>query len=278
MNTEETWNFLLTHATDLGLKIISALLIWFVGRWAIKLVAKIFSRILEKGQRVDRTLVLYIREIISWLLTLLLILSIFGIFGIQTTSFAALLAGLGLAVGTAWGGLLAHFAAGVFIQLMRPFKVGDTITAAGINGVVTDIGVFTTTIIAAGNVQTIVGNNKIFSDTIQNFSALPYRRIDCSITIPYSIDPQEAMNRFKEAICAIPNVRTNPVPSISIAEFTVDGTRLSICPFAAPENYSQVQSDSTKAIAQVIRSIGTPRSELHIVDHTGGSGPASPSS
>lgn len=268
MNADEILGQLLALITSLGLKVLGALAIWFAGRWLIKSVGKLFSRLLEKNQHVDKTIVIYLREIISWILTMLLIFSILSIFGIQTTSFAALLAGLGLAVGTAWGGQLSHFAAGIFIQIMRPFKVGDTITGGGVNGTVVDIGVFTTTIVTAGNVQTIVGNNRIFSDIIQNFSTLPYRRIDCNVVLPYHIDPQEAMARLRAAIAAVPNVITDPPPSVTIAEFTINGTNLSIYPYASPENYAQVQADAAQAIAQVIRNIGTPRSELHIIDHT----------
>ncbi len=107
-------------------------------------------------------------SIISVLLNLILVLAVLQIFGVQTTSFAAfLLAGLGLAIGKAWDGLRAHFATGVFMQqVLRPFKVGDFVTAGGVTGTITEVGLFGTTIMTPDNVAATIGNNKIFSDTI----------------------------------------------------------------------------------------------------------------
>jgi hypothetical protein len=161
---------------------------------------------LKRNGRVDPTLAHYLGSILGSVLNLLLVLAILQVFGVQTTSFAALLAGLGLAIGTAWGGLLAHFAAGVFMQVLRPFKVGDFVTAGGVTGTVQELGLFGTTIITPDNVTTIVGNNKIFSDTISNYSALPVRRVELTAKIANGVDPIDAANRLREAVVKIPNV------------------------------------------------------------------------
>jgi small-conductance mechanosensitive channel len=110
----------------------------------------------------------------SVVLNIALVVALLGFFGVETTTFAALIAAGGVAVGVAWGGLLANFAAGAFLVFLRPFKVGDFVNAGGVTGTVDAIGLFTTTINTPDNVCTIVGNNKIFADTIQNFSANPY--------------------------------------------------------------------------------------------------------
>ena len=110
---------------------------------------------------------------VSVVLNVALVVAILGFFGVETTTFAALIAAGGVAIGVAWGGLLANFAAGAFLVFLRPFKVGDFVTAGGVTGTVEAIGLFGTTINTPDNVHTIVGNNKIFSDTIQNFSANP---------------------------------------------------------------------------------------------------------
>ena len=176
MNTETIWTFLTTQGADFGLKILGAIAAWIVGRWLIGLAVSLIGRGLEKGKRVDETLVRYIKSILSAILTLILVLAILDIFGVKTTSFAALLAGAGLAVGAAWSGLLAHFAAGFFLQVLRPYKVGDFISAGGTLGTVKELGLFATTIVTPDNVMTLVGNGKVFGDTVQNFSALPVRR------------------------------------------------------------------------------------------------------
>jgi small conductance mechanosensitive channel len=139
MNTEAIWMFIQTQGAEFGLKVLAALAAWIIGRWLIGIALNLFTRALTAGKKVDATLSNYLRSILSVMLTMVLILAIFDIFGVKTTSFAALLAGAGLAIGTAWGGLLTHFAAGVFMQVLRPFKVGDFVQAGGVTGTVTEI-------------------------------------------------------------------------------------------------------------------------------------------
>lgn len=210
LNSEAIWNFLSTQGLDFGLKVLAAIVAWIIGRWIISLAVRLFTGALEAGKRIDSTLSNYLRSILTVLLNIVLVLAILDIFGIKTTSFAALLAGAGLAIGTAWGGLLTHFAAGVFMQVLRPFKVGDFVQVGGVTGTVTEIGLFGTTVVTPDNVQTIIGNNKIFSDTIQNYSTLAYRRVDCLAKIANGVDPLDAMARLKSAMAAIPNVAKQP--------------------------------------------------------------------
>jgi small conductance mechanosensitive channel len=208
------WAFLATQGVDFGIKVIGAIAAWIIGRWLISLAAKFMERIFERAGRIDVTVAKYLATIVSGFLTLVLILALLGIFGIQTTSFVALLAGLGLAIGTAWGGLLAHFAAGVFLQVLRPFRVGDFVTAGTITGTVREIGLFFTKIVTPDNVETIVGNNVIFSGTIQNFSTLPFRRVECTAKIANGVDPRDAIERLRPVIAAIPNVETSRDPHL----------------------------------------------------------------
>ena len=120
----------------------------------------------------------YIGSIITVALNIVLVVAILGYFGVETTLFAALVAGLGIAVGAAWGGLLSNFAALAFILVLWPFKVGDYVVAGEIEGTVQMLGLFSTTIDTPDNVQTMVGNAKIMNGTIKNFSSNPYRRVD----------------------------------------------------------------------------------------------------
>jgi small conductance mechanosensitive channel len=217
--------------------------------------------VLSKNGKVDPTLAHYLGSILSAVLTLLLILAILQVFGVQTTSFAALLAGLGLAIGTAWGGLLAHFAAGVFMQVLRPFNVGDFVTAGGVTGTVKELGLFGTTIITPDNVTTIVGNNKIFSDTISNYSALPVRRVELTAKIANGVDPIDAANRLHAAITRIPNVATDPAPDIEVLSFTPEGPVLCVRPYTHNKNYWQVYFDTNRAIIETFREAGYPTPE-----------------
>ena len=157
------------------------------------------------------------------MLTVALIVSILGFFGVQTTTFAALFAAGGVAIGVAWSGLLANFAAGTFLVVLRPFKVGDEVTAAGVTGTVESIGLFGTVINAPDNVLTIVGNNKIFSETIQNYSANPYRRVDLAATIHNTVDHDRAIRLVRRRLDTIPHVLQTPAPEVDVLQFTPAG-------------------------------------------------------
>src|SRR5262249_50986616 len=141
----------------------------------------------------DQTVAAYMGTAVTVLLNVALIVAILGFFGIETTSFAALLAGVGVAVGAAWSGLLANLAAGVFILILRPFKVGDFVSAGGVVGTIAEIGLFVTTVTTPDNVRTYVGNNKVLSDTVQNFSANAYRRVDLVAQLDNSVGHADAM-------------------------------------------------------------------------------------
>jgi small conductance mechanosensitive channel len=264
LNTEVIMNFLSTQGADFGLKILSALAAWVVGRWIIGLAANIFTRALAAGRKVDATLSHYLRSILIVTLNIVLVLAILGIFGIQTTSFAALLAGAGLAIGTAWGGLLTHFAAGVFMQVLRPFKVGDFVQVGGVTGTVIEIGLFGTTVVTGDNVQNVVGNNKIFSDTIQNYSALPYRRVDTVAKIANGVNPMDAITRLKTAVAAIPNVKSRPAPDVEILSFTPEGPLLCVRPYCHTDHYWQVYFDTHKVIVDTFGAAGYPVPETPV--------------
>ena len=148
----------------------------------------------------NQALARYIQASLSVTLNIALVVSILGFFGVETTTFAALIAAGGVAIGLAWGGLLANFAAGGVLMVLRPFKVGDAVTAGGVTGTVEAIGLFGTTINTSDNVMAIVGSNKIFSDTIQNYSANPYRRVDMTVTIDNSVRHQRAIALLKEGL------------------------------------------------------------------------------
>src|SRR5262245_47619299 len=158
--------------TQFALKVVGAIALWVVGRALIRFGVRILVRTLKHP--VDSTVAAYIGTAVSVLLNIALIVAILGFFGVETTTFAALMAGIGVAIGAAWSGLLAHLAAGVFILILRPFKVGDFISASGMVGTVAEIGLFVTTVTTPDNVRTFVGNNKVLSDTVQNFSANAY--------------------------------------------------------------------------------------------------------
>ena len=159
--------FLSTTAADLAIKVLAAIAFWIVGRWLIGRVIAVMQGAMNRNN-VDPTLTKYLGSIVAVTLNIALVLGILGYFGIQTTSFAALMAGAGLAIGAAWSGMLGNFAAGAFMLILRPFKVGEFVQVGGITGTVHELGLFGTTLITPDNVMTLVGNGKVFGDTVYN--------------------------------------------------------------------------------------------------------------
>jgi small conductance mechanosensitive channel len=223
---------------------------------------------MEKGRKLDQTLIHYLKSIISVLQTIILILAILDIFGVRTTSFAALLAGAGLAIGVAWSGMLANFAAGIFLQVLRPYKVGDFISAGGTTGTVKELGLFATTILTPDNVTTIVGNNKVFADNIQNFSQEAFRRVDCLAKVANSVDVNDAMARLRVAVAAIPNVIASPAPDVEILQFTPEGPLLCVRPYTHTDHYWQVYFDTHKAVVSTFGAAGYPVPETPVLHRT----------
>jgi small conductance mechanosensitive channel len=250
-------DLIVTTATDVGIKILAAIVFWVIGRWLIGMVLSMVRASLEK-QKVDPTVLRYLGSVITVTLNVLLVVGILGYFGIQTTTFAALIAAGGVAIGLAWSGLLANFAAGAFLVVLRPMKVGDFVTVAGITGTVTELGLFTTTVNTPDNVQTIVGNNKIFSDTIQNFTVNPFRRVDLKCQLSGAADHQAAMAVLREKIATIPNVLAEPKVDVEILDFTLVGPVLAVRPYCHNDNYWQVYFDTNKMIREALAEAGFP--------------------
>ena len=264
MNTQDIWIFVSTQGMDFGIKLLTAIAAWIIGRWLIGLAVNLLGKLFARGGRIDGTLAHYLKSIISVLLNIVLILAILDLFGVKTTSFAALLAGAGLAIGAAWSGMLGNFAAGVFMQVLRPYKVGDFISAGGVVGTVTELGLFATTIVTPDNVMTVVGNGKVFGDNIQNFSALPVRRVDCVAKVANSVNPLDAIARLRPVIAAIPNVAAAPAPDIEILEFTPEGPKLCVRPYTHTDHYWQVYFDTHKAIVETFGAAGYPVPETPV--------------
>ena len=238
-------------------KVAGALVLWIIGRWLINFAVRLISRALARNQ-FDPTLSRYLQTGVAMVLNIALIVAILGFFGVETTTFAALLAAGGVAIGVAWGGLLANFAAGAFLVFLRPFKVGDFVTAGGVTGTVDSIGLFGTTLNTPDNVLTIIGNNKIFSDTIQNFSANGYRRVDLTATINNAVDHRQAIRLLKDGLARIPNVLASPAPEVEILQFTPAGPQLCVRPYCGNAHYWQVYFDTNRLIRESFGEAGFP--------------------
>lgn len=263
MNYNELLQTLANNGIRIGIQIIGAIIVLIIGRKLIQYAVKLADRALTK-QQVDPTVLRYISSIISVTLNIVLVIAILGYFGLETTTFAALLASLGLAVGLAWSGLLSNFAAGAFIIVLRPYKVGDFITAGGITGTVREIGLFVTTIDTMDNVFTIVGNGKIFSDVIQNFSTNAYRRIDLKAQLDHSTNVDKAIGLLRAELAKVPNVLTAPTVDVEVLEFNLAGPVLAVRPYCHNDHYWQVYFATNKIIRDAFGAAGFSVPEQHL--------------
>jgi small conductance mechanosensitive channel len=255
-----------------ALKVLGAIVLWIIGRALIRLAVRLLVRSLKYP--VDQTVASYIGTATSVLLNIALIVAILGFFGVETTTFAALMAGVGVAIGAAWSGLLAHLAAGVFLLILRPFKVGDFIAAGGIQGTVEEIGLFVTRVNTLDNVQTYVANSRVFSETIQNFSANAYRRVDLVAQLHNAVDPATAIRLLRERLAKIPNVLTAPPSDVEILQFNPLGPVLAVRPYCSNAHYWQVYFDTNRTIRETFGAAGFPPAEQPIVVRTDGHRPA----
>jgi small conductance mechanosensitive channel len=223
-------------------------------------------------QKIDPTLIRYINNTVAAILNIVLVVAILGFFGVETTSFAALLAAAGVAIGMAWSGLLGNFAAGVFLIILQPFKVGDFVMAGGVTGTVEEVGLFVTSINTPDNIRNIVGNGKIFGDIIQNFSTNPYRRVELTAQLSHGADPHQAIAILKAGLGKIPNVLVDPAPSVEILTFSLAGPVLAVRPFCNNKDYWQVYFDTNMLIRDSFTTAGFSVPEQHYMVRTAAAG------
>lgn len=240
-----------------GLKALGAIAVFMIGRWLISLGTRLVGAAMTR-QQVDPTVQRYLVSFITVSLNIILVVAILGYFGVETTSFAALVAGAGVAIGAAWSGLLGNFAAGIFLLVLRPFQVGDYVTVGGVEGTVTELGLFGTTLTTPDNVKTIVGNAKVMGGDIKNYSAHDFRRVDLVAQLAGSADVNKAMALLRDAVAKVPNISATPAVDVEILEFNEFGPRLAVRPYCHTRHYWQVYFDTNKAIADALGAAGFP--------------------
>ena len=238
-------------------KLVGAVALWIVGGWLISFALRMLRRVLNRGT-LDPTVINYLLSILGALLRVVLVVAILGYFGIETASFAALLAGAGLAIGAAWSGMLGNFAAGVFLQIFRPVNAGDYIEGGGVEGTVEEVGMFVTSITSPDNVRHYVGNAKLFGDTIKNYSATSYRRVELVAQLDNSADVARAISLLKEGIKQVPHQVEGKDADVEVLEFSERGPRLAVRPYTHTSTYWQVYFDTNRMIVEVLGKAGFP--------------------
>ena len=211
----ETYSVLINWALSFCKNAIVAFIVYFIGSRIIRWIAKLFTKMLERSN-VDKTLYTFLTSIVNVVLWFALVIIIISILGIETSSFIALFASAGVAVGMALSGTLQNFAGGVMILLFKPFRVGDFIEAQGYAGVVKEIQIFNT-IIRTGDAQIIIiPNGGLSTGTMKNSSKEPYRRVELDFQFAYGADYDEVKKAVAEVVNANPLVLKGPVEDSDI--------------------------------------------------------------
>lgn len=230
-------------------KIIAAILIWIIGSWLIRLLLKGVRKAMD-AREYDASLKKFLMNLISWILKIILIIVVLGVVGIETTSFAAILAAAGLAIGLALQGSLANFAGGVLMMIFKPIKIGDFIEAQGKAGTVKEIEIFTTKLTSPDNKIIIIPNGKLSNDNIVNYSALDMRRVDMVFGVGYDSDIKQTKQLLMDQLINHPLVLKEPAPLVRLNELADSSLNFNVRPWVKTADYWGVYYDimeSTKA-------------------------------
>ena len=256
-----------TWVTLYGLKVIAAIAIFLIGRFAIHVFKGVIRRLLLQSH-MDETLVSFISSVSHVAMMAFLIVIVLGQLGVQTASFIALLGAAGLAVGLALQGSLANFAAGVLLVIFKPFKVGDYIEAAGTAGEVEEIGIFTTGLKTPDNRGVIIPNSKITSDNIINYSTKDHRRVDIVTSVSYDDNLDTVRTVLEKIISADQRILRDPAPSIGVLELADFSIKFAIRPWVKTADYWAVFFSLQEQIKKQFDAEGItipfPRQEIHL--------------
>ncbi|MDD9303428.1 MAG: mechanosensitive ion channel [Desulfobacter sp.] len=253
--------------TTYSVKIVAALLTFFIGKWLSRKITRLATTLLEKN-RVDITLVKFLESILYYTLLVVVVIAAAGQLGINTTSFLTIVGAAGLAVGLALKDSLSNFASGVMLILFRPYRVGDFVDIAGVSGNVVSIALFTTTLNTVDNKQVIVPNASITTNVITNVTANDTRRVDLVIGIGYDDDIKKAKEILHQIVCEEERVLKEPKTNIAVSELGDSSVNFVVRPWVKTADYWNVYFDLTEKIKMVFDQQGInipyPQQDVHL--------------
>ncbi len=253
--------------TEYGLRLLGAILVLIIGLRIVKVLTNTFSKNLDKRD-VSASLKPFLKSLFNTLLRLLVILSALGTLGVEMTSFAAIIAAAGLAVGLALSGTLQNFAGGVIILLLKPFKVGEVIDAQGFSGTVLEIQVFYTIIKTFDGQHVILPNGKLSNEAIKNYNREPIRRMVITAGIGYDDDIDLAKKILMEILTSDERVLKDPAPNVFVAELADSSVNLSVRGWATNEDFWGVYFEIFEKIKKQFDankvSIPFPQRDVHM--------------
>ena len=256
---------LLDWGMEAGFRILMAVLIFVVGRFLISFINKMVARLLVR-RKVEPSVQSFLKSMVSILLMALLIVAIISELGIETTSFAALLASAGVAIGMALSGNLQNFAGGLIVLLFRPFKVGDWIESQGESGTVREIQIFHTILTTADNKVVYIPNGALSSGTIVNYSREDTRRVDFVIGVEYGENFDKVESTTRRIIAADSRILQTPAPFVALHALDASSVNIAIRVWVKSSDYWDVYFDMNKTIYDVFNKegIGFPFPQLTV--------------
>lgn len=225
--------------------VLMALVILVIGLFAIKVIVNTSKKLMAKSG-LDVTLQKFLGNLASWALKILLFIIVIAKLGVETTSFAAILAAAGLAVGLALQGSLANFAGGVLIMIFKPIRIGDLIEAQGEIGVVKEIEIFTTKLTGLSNKEIIIPNGSLSNGNIVNYSTEGTRRVDLVFGVDYAADIKQTKNVLINVLTSHPKVLKDPAPAVTVSELADSSVNFAVRPWCKTEDYWTVYFDVTE--------------------------------
>ena len=239
--------FFTDKGLDFGLNLLAALAIFVIGRWIAKAIIGFVKKLMKRGN-VDETLVKFLVHLLYALLLAMIVLAALDRLGVDTTSFTAIVAAAGLAIGFALKDSLANFASGVMLIMFKPFKVGDFVDAGGSSGVIEEIRIFNTFMRTGDNVQIIIPNSQITGGTITNYSAKDTRRIDLVVGCGYGDDLKEVKNFLTQLVAGDERILDDPAPVIAVDELANSSINFVVRPWVKSADYWTTRWDLTEKI------------------------------
>lgn len=265
VDVEQLLSKLLDWGIEVGRDLLGAIIIYIVGRFIIKQVGRLLARILEK-RKLEISVQTFLRSLVSILLNLILAFAIVSRLGVETTSFAALLASAGVAIGMALSGNLSNFAGGLIILVFKPFKVGDYIEGQNANGTVREIQIFHTILTTVDNKVIYVPNGALSSNAITNYSKQETRRAEWVFGVEYGEDFEKVKAVLQRIIDADPRILKDPAPMIALGALSASSVDIKVRAWAKTADYWDVYFDMNKIVYDTFNKegIGFPFPQLTV--------------
>ena len=242
-------------AMEYGPKVLLAIVIYIIGSWVIKKLIGVTRKGMTK-QDYDESLQKFLLSLVKWALTIFLIITVISTLGVETTSFAAVIAAAGLAIGLALQGSLSNFAGGVLLIIFKPYKIGDLIEAQGVLGNVKEIEIFTTKLVTPENKLAIVPNGAMANGNIVNYTAEGKIRVDTTVGVDYGSDLQKTKDVLLAMLKANPQVLQDPAPSVNVSELADSSVNLAVRPFCKPEDFWDVYFATIEGTKKALDTAG----------------------